>query len=152
MVAARLRSPSRRGYMSRCSLPGWTHSLVPSAQCSRFQIGTSCLSVSISHWPAAKASRAVRRADDDRHAGLGERHAAQAMDDDTFYQRPAAAGFGLQLGQLLLGHFAVGFVVERDGLPAGGQLARRAEEQHDRAGFRARRLSPAGRASRWVGR
>ena len=57
------------------------------------------------------------------------------MDDDAFYHRPAAAGFGFQFGQLPLGHFAVGFVVERDSLPAVGEFAGRAEEQHDGAGF-----------------
>ena len=58
------------------------------------------------------------------------------MDDDTFYHRPAAAGFGFQLGELPLGHFVVGFVVERDSLAAGGEFAGRAEEQDDGAGFR----------------
>ena len=87
---------------------------------------------------------AVGRADDDRHARLAQRHVAQAMDDDAFYQRPAAAGLGFQLGQLLLGHFVVGLVVERDGSPAGGDLPRRAEKQHDRPGRGLRRRGEQG--------
>src|SRR4029078_2499679 len=34
--------------------PGCTHSVAPSAQFSHFQMGTTSLIVSISHWPAAK--------------------------------------------------------------------------------------------------
>ena len=79
---------------------------------------------------------AVRRADGDRDAGFGGRYAAEAMGDTAFYHWPAAAGFGFQIGQLSLGHFAVGFVVERDSLSAGGQFSGCAEEQHDGAGFR----------------
>ena len=123
---------------------GCTHSLVPSAQCSCFQIGTSRLSVSISHWPAAKASArcGVLTTIATLASASGTRPSRWTM--MTFYQRPAAAGFGLQLRQLLLGHFVVGLVVERDGLPAVGQFARRAEEQHDRPGLRARRLRQQG--------
>src|SRR6267142_2034857 len=61
---------------------------------------------------------AMRCADGDRYAGFGRRHAAEAMCDTAFYHRPAAAGFGFQLCQLALGHFAVGLVIERDSLAA----------------------------------
>src|SRR5438105_2906372 len=39
---------------------------------------------------------AVGRADGDRHAGLGRRHAAEAMNNHTFYHGPTLAGFGFQ--------------------------------------------------------
>ena len=91
-------------------MPGCTHSVVPSAHCSRFQIGTSCFERVDQPLAGGEGVGAVRRADGDRHAGFGRRHAAEAMDDDAFYHGPAAAGFGFQLGQLALGHFAVGLV------------------------------------------
>ena len=50
--------------------PGWTHSLVPSAQFSFFQIGTTSLSVSISHLAGLEGRLAMRRADGHGHAGL----------------------------------------------------------------------------------
>src|SRR3990172_1415183 len=74
-----------------------------------------------------KGVRAVGRADDDRHAGLGQRHPAQAVHDQTFYKRPAAAGLGFQLSQLFLGHFVVCLVIERHGPPARGELAGRTQ-------------------------
>jgi hypothetical protein len=47
---------SFRGAVIGHCIPGCTHSLVPSAQFSCFQIGTISLIVSMSHWPAANAS------------------------------------------------------------------------------------------------
>ena len=88
--------------LSRCarSSPGWTHSLVPSAQFSFFQIGTTSFERVDQPLAGLEGGVAMRRADGDRHAGLAQRHVAQAMHDRAVDERPAAAGLGFQLGQL----------------------------------------------------
>ena len=58
--------------VSLIARPGWTHSSLPSAQFSFFQIGTTSLSVSISHRQASNASLPVRAAHRDDHADLAE--------------------------------------------------------------------------------
>jgi hypothetical protein len=78
---------------------------------------------------------AVRRADGDRYARFGRRHAAEAMGNDAFYHGPPLAGFGFERGELALGHFVVRFVIEGDSLPAGGKFAGGAEEEDDGAGL-----------------
>ena len=50
---------SSRGGAAGASSPGWTHSEVPSAQFSHFQIGTTSLMRSISQAAAAKARAAA---------------------------------------------------------------------------------------------
>ena len=52
---APIRPPNPFPGHSERSIPGWTHSSVPSAQVSRFQIGTTSLSVSISQRQASNA-------------------------------------------------------------------------------------------------
>src|SRR5262249_24067618 len=55
--AFRSSYPSASDDRDRASpVPGWTHSVVPSAQCSFFQIGTSSLSRSMAWRHASKAS------------------------------------------------------------------------------------------------
>ena len=85
---------------------GCTHSVVPSAHC--FALPNRHVFFQRVDQPLAggEGVGAVGRADDDRHAGFGERHAAEAMNDEAFYDRPAAAGFGFELCQFSLGHRA----------------------------------------------
>jgi hypothetical protein len=74
------------------------------------------------------------------------------MDHNAFYHRPASAGFGFQLGQLALGHFTVGLVIEGDSLPAAREFSRGAEKQYHRAGVRvASLLHDGGRIYWFVG-
>ena len=77
---------------------------------------------------------AVGGADDDGDAGFGGGNVAQSVDDAAFYHGPAAAGFGFEVGESALGHFVIGFVVERDSLGIAGEFARGAEEEDDGAG------------------
>src|SRR4051812_17800662 len=48
---------------------------------------------------------AMGRADGDGDAGFAQLQAAQSMDDRAAGERPAAAGFRLELSQLFPGHF-----------------------------------------------
>ena len=65
---------------------------LPSAQFSRFQMGMTSLSVSISHWPAAKASARWRRADGHGNARFTQLQMPQTMDDRAADERPAIPG------------------------------------------------------------
>ena len=57
---------------------------------------------------------AVRATHRHRHAHLADRQPAEAVDHRDVPDRPALPHLGLDLGELLLGHRAVGLVVEED--------------------------------------
>src|SRR5882724_5439379 len=77
---------------------------------------------------------AVRRADGDGDAGFAQLQMAQAVNDGAAGERPAAASFGFQLGQLFFSHFGVALIVERDRAAAVREFASGSEEQHNGAG------------------
>jgi len=78
---------------------------------------------------------AVGGGDDDEHAGFADLEASEAVDDGDMADIEAGVGFGCQLPHLFLGHLAVGFVVEMEGLAATGLVAHDAVKNHDCAVF-----------------
>ena len=84
--------------------------------------------------PAARLERllAVRAAHGDNHADVSEVEMTDAVDQRHVDDRPAAAGFGLQLGHFLLGHAGIRLVLERRGPALTRQLAHRPEERANR--------------------
>ena len=88
----------------------------------------------------------MRAAHGDHHADLAQVEVADAVDQRELDDRPAAAGLGLELGQLLQGHLGVRFIVEDSRPAVAGQLADRPQERADRP--RAVRSHPFGQRPR----
>ena len=101
------------------------------ASTSFFQIGASALMRSMISRAPAKASAAVRGRRRDRDARLAERHGADAVLGRGGLEPVALDRVGDDRRDPLLGHLAVGLVLE------ALDVARRALEGHDRAGGRA---------------
>ena len=76
------------------------------------------------------------RADGDGDADFADAEVSQPVDDRASAERPALAGFGLKLVELLFGHLAVGFVFQRARLSLPGDFAHRSQEQDRRTGQR----------------
>ena len=92
------RSPAHPSALHAFIRPvGCTHSAVPSAQFSRFQIGTSCLMVSISQRPAAKASSRCGVLTATATLISPGSQVSEAMHDAALDNRPPPPGFGFQL-------------------------------------------------------
>ena len=93
-------------------------------------MGTNSFSVSMSHWPARKASWRWGAAHGNGDARFFDFQVPQAVDDHAVQDRPPAAGFCLEFLQLLAGHGGIALVIERLRSASRGQLPGDAEKQH----------------------
>ena len=75
----------------------------------------------------------MSRGRDDEDDIVAGRELADAMDDQRCLQRPAIMGFGLNAGELLLGHAGVVFEFHRCDPRAGTCVPHQSGEGHDRA-------------------
>ena len=116
--------------------PGWTHWLVPSAQCSCFQIGTTSLRVSINHWPASNAASrcGLLTATATLASPISKCPKRCTTTHSTSGQRRRASAS--KVGQLPFGHFGIALVIERARAATVGHFACRTQEQDHRPGQR----------------